>query len=377
MNDSLRKWRLILGPQSDPQGEMKLSAEAQGMDRVLDALYDSDRKGGLGSSAPHINRWLGDIRRYFPTPVVQIMQRDALDLLGLRQMLLQPELLESMEPDVHLVAMLLSLSKAIPDTTRETARQVVRRVVEQLEKRLRNPLRQAVEGNIHHSTRNRRPKLQEINWHRTIQANLRHYQPGYQTVIPARLVGHGRKGQQLRHIILLLDQSGSMSASIVYAGVLACVLASLRAVKTHLVVFDTVVSDLSDQLQDPVELLFATQLGGGTDINKALAYSQSLIRQPADTILVLVSDLYEGGNAKEMLRRCAAIKSSGVQCITLLALNDQGAPSYDHHIASQMAGIGIPAFACTPDQFPDLMGAAIRKEDIGQWLSREGIAPRN
>ncbi len=376
MEERLHKWRLILGEKADPEGQIALGAQAQGMDNVLDALYDSDRQGGLGSSAPNVNRWLGDIRRYFPSPVVQIMQRDALDRLGIQKMLLQPELLERIEPDIHLVSMLLSLNKVIPAQTRETARAVVRKVVESLEKRLRNPLRQAVEGSIHRAATNRRPKFRDINWHRTIQANLRHYQPQYQTVIPARLVGHGRKGQQLRHIILLLDQSGSMAESVVYAGVSACVLASLRSVRTNVAAFDTAIADLSDFLHDPVELLFATQLGGGTDINKALAYGQTLIRQPTDTILVLISDLYEGGNAKELIRRCTAVKATGVQFIVLLALNDKGAPSYDHHIAGQLAAMDIPAFACTPDQFPGLMATAIRKEDIRQWLGNEGIAAK-
>jgi Mg-chelatase subunit ChlD len=364
MEDRIQKWRLILGDTADPQQDISLDAEAKGMDDVLGALYDSDRKGKLGSSAPHVNRWLGDIRKYFPTPVVQIMQRDALDRLGLTKMLMQPELLESMEPDIQLAATLISLQKAMPDTTRETARAVVRKIVAEIERKLKNPLREAISGSLHKASRSRKPKPQEINWHRTIQANLRHYQPEYQTIIPARLIGHGRKGQQLRHIILLLDQSGSMASSIVYAAVAASVLASLRSVKTNLIAFDTAVADLSDLLHDPVDLLFAAQLGGGTDINKALAYAQGLIRQPADTIIVLISDLFEGGHARQMISRCNNIIQSGAQLISLLALNDQGAPAYDHQHAAHLASLGIPCFACTPDQFPALIAKAIKKEVI-------------
>lgn len=364
MEERIQKWRLILGEAADPQLDIRLDADAKGMDDVLGALYDSDRKGRLGSSAPHVNRWLGDIRKYFPSSVVQIMQRDALDRLGLTKMLMEPELLETMAPDIQLAASILTLQKAMPDTTRETARTVVRKVVADIEKKLNNPLREAISGSIHKASRNRKPKPQEINWHRTIQANLKHYQPEYKTIIPARLIGHGRKGQQLRHIILLLDQSGSMATSIVYAAVAACVLASLRAVKTHLVAFDTAVADLSDFLHDPVDLLFAAQLGGGTDINKALTYAQSLIRQPADTIIVLISDLFEGGNTRQMMSRCNNIKDSGAQLISLLALNDKGAPAYDHQNAAQLAALGIPCFACTPDQFPELMAKAIKKEKI-------------
>jgi hypothetical protein len=171
-----------------------------------------------------------------------------------------------------------------------------------------------------------------------------------------------------------VDQSGSMATSVVYASIFAAVLASIPAVKTQLVVFDTAVVDLSELLQDPVEVLFGTQLGGGTDINQALSYCQGLIRQPQDTIMVLITDLYEGGNAREMLKRAAAIVASGVQLITLLALNDEGTPCFDHRHASALTNLGSPAFACTPDQFPDLMAAAISRQDIALWAAQRGIA---
>ncbi|MCO6479491.1 MAG: VWA domain-containing protein [Phaeodactylibacter sp.] len=376
-DERIGRWRLILGKQADPEGEVSLRGQAQGVDRVLEALYDSGRKEGLGSSSPNVNRWLGDIRRYFPTPVVQLLQRDALQRLGLKRMLLEPELLEAIEPDVELVGVILSLNKAMPDQTRESARLVIRRIVEQLEKRLENPMRQAVRGSLDRSARNRRPRLNEVDWRRTIRANLKHYQPELGTIIPEQIFGFGRKRAQLKDVILLVDQSGSMATSVVYAGILGCIMASLRALHTHLITFDTSVADLTKYLADPVELLFATQLGGGTDIAKALAYAQPLIRRPNDTIFILISDLYEGGREEEMLKRTAAIKASGAQFIALLALNDQGAPSYNKQLAGQLASLGIPAFACTPDQFPGLMAAAIKRENLHNWMARAGVAAKN
>jgi Mg-chelatase subunit ChlD len=369
----LKKWRLVLGKGSDPQGDSSLEGEAKGMDDTLESLYDNDRQGGLGNSSPNINRWLGDIRKYFPTSMVQIMQKDAMERLGLKEMLLEPEMLESVEPDVDLVGTLLSLNKIMPNKTRETARKVVRKVVLEVEKRLTNKMREAIEGALNRSVRNRRPKLNEMDWNRTIRANLKHYQKDYKTIIPEQLWGYGRKGQSLKHVILLVDQSGSMASSLVYAGVFGAVMASLRSVKTHMVVFDTNVVDLTDELTDPVELLFGTQLGGGTDINKALTYAEQIITQPDDTILILISDLYEGGNEREMLRRAASIKSKGVSFITLLALADEGAPAYDKGIAQKFYALDIPTFACTPDKFPDLMATAMKKEDITSWMSRNNI----
>lgn len=377
MEETVMKWRLILGRQADPQQNITLNTIQQGMDEALDLLYNPERKAGLGNSAPRINRWLKDIRQYFPTPVVQLLQKDALERLGLKRMLLEPELLETIVPDVDLVATILSLNKILPDQTKETARKVVRQVVEELEKKLRQPMQQAIQGSLNRAVRNYNPKFNEINWHQTIRKNLKHYQPEYQTIIPEQLIGFGKKGQQLKNVILLIDQSGSMTTSVVYAAILGSILASLRSIRTNLVVFDTSVVDLTEILNDPVDLLFAAQLGGGTDIDKALGYAQTLIQRPTDTILILISDLFEGGNPIDMLQKTNDIKASGVQFITLLALNDDGAPSYNHDIAEQMALLDIPAFACTPQLFPDLMAAAINKNDLREWSARNNIAVKN
>jgi Mg-chelatase subunit ChlD len=372
-DERLKRWRLILGEPAETM-DVRLDADEARMDRALSALYDAERKGGLGGSSPNVNRWLGDIRTYFPTSVVQIMQRDALERLNLSQMLTEPELLETIEADVHLVATLLSLRHVIPARTRETARMVVRKVVDELEKKLRYPMTAAVQGSLNRASRSRRPRHREIDWDRTIRANLANYLPEKRTIIAERLIGYGRKCSALRDVVLCVDQSGSMAPSVVYSGIFAAVLASLRAVTTKLVVFDTSIVDLTDKLSDPVEVLFGTQLGGGTDINRALGYCTQLITRPSQTIMVLITDLYEGGDADAMLKRAAALVASGVQVICLLALSDEGAPFYDARMAARISALGIPAFSCTPDLFPDLMAAAIQKQDIGQWASRHDIA---
>ncbi|WP_305825605.1 VWA domain-containing protein [Massilia brevitalea] len=371
--EAARRWRLVLGGGA---ADTPLAPTDLAMDRALDALYGAEPNGsraGLGASAPNVARWLGDIRQYFPSSVVQVMQKDALERLGLQQMLCEPEMLQAVEPDVHLVATLLSLNRIMPNKTRATARAVVSKVVRELEQKLASPLRQAVTGSLNRATRNRRPRHNEIDWLRTIRANLKHYQPEYGTIIPETRIGFGRKGQSLRDIVLCIDQSGSMAPSVVYASVFAAVLASIKAVSTSVVVFDTAVVDLTPLLADPVEVLFGTQLGGGTDINRALAYSQGLVRRPKDTIFVLISDLYEGGRNDEMLKRAAAMIASGVQFIVLLALDDQGAPSYDKHNAAKLVAMGAPCFACTPDLFPDLMAAAIKRQSLEQWAAKAGI----
>jgi len=251
---------------------------------------------------------------------------------------------------------------------------VISGVLDRLTAQLADRTRAAVAGALSRANRTRRPRHADIDWRRTIAANLKHYLPEYRTVVPERLVGHARRSTQVeRHIILCIDQSGSMAESIVYSSVFGAVLASLRSVATSLVVFDTEVVDLTDEIDDPVDVLFGVQLGGGTDINRAIAYCQGLLQQPSDTVFVLISDLYEGGIAEEMLRRAAEIVSSGATMVALLALSDSGAPSYDAEHAAALADIGVPAFACTPDLFPDLMAAAIERRDISQWAAANDV----
>jgi hypothetical protein len=289
-DERLRRWRLVLGGEQDGTGE-SLDGDDARMDAALSALYDADaaetdgrggrgparRGAGLGASAPRVARWLGDIRTFFPVSVVQVMQKDAIERLGLTRLLLEPEMLDAVEPDVHLVGTLLSLSRVIPEQARASAREIVRKVTADLERRLAQRTRSAVAGALNRASRTSRPRRSaDIDWNRTIRANLRNYSPEHQTIVPERLIGYARKQQAVaRDVILCLDQSGSMASSVVYAGVFGSVLASIRSLRTSVVAFDTAVVDLTDQLSDPVDVLFGVQLGGGTDINRAVGYCSS------------------------------------------------------------------------------------------------------
>ena len=378
--ERMRRWVLALGDEARSAcPEVTLSEEDAGMSDALSLLYDhggdgKGLRGGSGASSPRVARWLGDIRKYFPSTVVRAMQKDAFDRLYLKDMLLQPEMLESVQPDVNLVSTLMSLNGVIPPETRETARLVVRKVVDELLKQLEEPMRTAVSGALNRAVRNRRPRYAEIDWNRTIQANLRHWQKEYHTLVPESLIGYGRKARRpQREVILCIDQSGSMANSIVYSSIFGAVMASLPAVKTRLVVFDTSVVDVTDEMRDPVDVLFGVQLGGGTDINRAVGYCQSLISDPRNTVMVLISDLYEGGVERNLLQRASELVQSGVQFITLLALSNEGSPFYDRALAGKLSALGIPCFACTPDIFPGMMAAAIRKEDVCLWAAEQGV----
>jgi Mg-chelatase subunit ChlD len=382
--DVAQRWRLLLGAESADALGVRLDGDDARLDQVLAELYGDDgeseggsgaagRRGGLGASAPRVARWLGDIRRYFPTSVVRVLQKDAMTRLGLERMLLEPELLAEVEPDVHLAATLVSLSRVMPERTRATARAVVSRIVDDLMRRLAQPLRGAVRGALARHLRNQRPRLPEIDWHRTIRANLKHYQPDLRTVVPERVLGHGRRRSSLRDVILCVDQSGSMATSVVYASVFGAVLASLPALTTRMIVFDTAVVDLTAVLRDPVDLLFGAQLGGGTDIHKALVHCESLVHRPHETVLVLISDLYDGGNAVGTWQTAKRLVASGVRVVVLLALTDTGRPAFDAANAARFASLDIPVFACTPDRFAPLMAAVLAKQDVALWAAANGV----
>jgi Mg-chelatase subunit ChlD len=372
-----RRWQLAVGVEGE---QNELSDRDRRLNAALSALYDSGtekRRGGLGASSPRVAKWLGDIREFFPTPIVQIVQKDAFERLNLKALMLEPEFLSTLEADVHLVADLIALRAAIPGKTLETARQVVRKVVDDLMRRLEHNTRETLRGALNRSQRTRRPRHADIDWPRTIGANLRHYQPQHRTVVPETLVGHSRHTKtraELDHVILCVDQSGSMATSVVYSSIFAAVMASIPGLSTKLICFDTSIVDLTDQLADSVEVLFGVQLGGGTDINSALAYCEKQIEIPAKTHLVLITDLYEGGDANSMLARAAAIKQSGVNLIVLLALSDAGHSAYDAKHAEAIASLGCAVFACTPDQFPSMMAAALTGKDLASWAAETDIA---
>jgi len=373
-----RRWQLALGtenPELTP-----LSSQDQRLSSALSALYvpqaEQKKRGGLGSSAPQLARWLGDIREFFPSSVVQLVQRDAFERLGLKQMLMEPEFLLAMQADVHLIADLISLRGAMPDKIIATARQVIQKVVDELLEKLGQKTAEAIRGAVDKQKRTSRPRHSDIDWHRTIRANLRYYQADLGTVIPEKRIGFQRKQRRivdLDEVILCVDQSGSMANSVVYSSIFAAVMASLPGIRTRLVCFDTSIVDLTDDLADPVQVLFGIQLGGGTDINQAIAYCAEQIERPNKTHLILISDLYEGGDGAQLRQRIAQLIRLDVNVITLLALSDDGRPAYDQQMAADFAALGSPVFACTPDQFPALMATALKREDIMQWAADSNI----
>jgi hypothetical protein len=386
--DRYTRWRLILGRESEPglsqlAGRGSLLDPGQSdLDEALSQIYDGPAAGGprgagLGGSAPRLAKWLGDIRGYFAQDVVAVIQRDAIEQKGLKQLLFEPETLGQITPSVELVGTLLALKGMIPERTKETARALVRAVVEEIQKRLRGGLEQAVRGALDRSRQSPMRSLPNLDWARTIRRNLKNYDAGRKVVIPESFHFFARQHRRRQwHVIVALDQSGSMADSVVYGGVTGAIFASLPALETHVVAFDTEVVDLTEECQDPVDLLFGVQLGGGTDINRAVGYCQGLVHDPRKTLLLLITDLYEGGNGRELVRRMDDLVASGVRALCLLALSDGGVPSHDETMARRLADIGVPCFGCTPAMLPALLEGALKGQDLRDLAERCGVKPQ-
>jgi hypothetical protein len=391
--DRFQRWRLILGKRVEDQmsqgrcaagmckpGDGTLSREMMEMDGALGAIYDVEetqpeekgkRGAGLGSSKPKISTWLGDVRKYFTSDVVAVIQKDAIEKKGWDQLLFEPESLSQLTPSVELVGTLLSMKGMIPDKTKETAREIIRAVVEDIKKRLQAEIERAVRGALDRSRHQPIPSLPNMDWKRTIGANLKNYIAEKRTIIPDRFFFYARQHRRREwNVIVCIDQSGSMADSVVYGSVMGCIFASIPALETHVIVFDTEIVDLTPQLSDPVECLFGIQLGGGTDIDRAVGYCQGLIKNPQKTLFILLTDLYEGGNESSLVRRMEEMAKGGVRAMCLLALNDSGVPSYDHDLAKKLANVGVPSFACTPNLLPQMLEAVLKGRDLASIAAK-------
>ena len=371
--EQLTRWRLILGSETqqsfEGMGGVPLAREELLMDSALEAIYGGPgefgagspgRGAGKGPSSPVISKWLGDLRALFDPETVAVVQNDAIQRKGLTQLLLEPELLEGLEPDLNMASTLLMLKDQIPKKSKESARNFIRRIVAEINRLLENDVRRAVTAALNRRAHSPLPSAAALDFPYTLRRNLKNYNPQLRTIIPERVWFFDRSSRVNRwHVILDIDQSGSMGQSILYSSVMACILASMSAVKTSVVAFDTQIMDLTPLCADPVDLLFGFQMGGGTDIAKSVAYCQELVESPAKTLFFLISDLDEGGNRAALLRRLEELKASGVTVVVLLAIADGGKPYYDAQTAQRVAAMDIPCFACAPEKLPELLERAL------------------
>ena len=379
----LRRWRLILGSESQDRfsgmEEFALSPQDDLMDQALAAIYNRTESGGFGSagsgggkgpSNPQITKWLGDVRSFFDKDLVKVIQGDAMERCGLKQLIFEPELLDNLEPDVNLASTILLLKEQIPKRSKESVRAFIQKIVAEINKLLEQDIRRAVTAAVNRRQHSPIPSAAALDYKLTIRRNLKNYDPALGTILPERFWFFDRTSTTAANkwtVILDVDQSGSMGESVIYSSVLSCILASMSSLRTYVVAFDTNIVDLTEKCDDPVELLYGFQLGGGTDINKSVAYCRQFIQNPKKTLFFLITDLEEGGNRAALLRRLAEMKADGVTVVVLLALAGGGRPYCDQQMAQRVAGLGIPCFACAPEKLPELLERAFRGDDLSSF----------
>ncbi len=386
------RWRLILGKQAeDPLaawigGSCLLSADQLEMDEALEAIYGGDSEeeiskeewkrkeigaphgAGKGRSRPRVARWLDQVRNYFPKDVVVLLQHDAIERKGMKELLFEPEIMANVEPSLELASAVLELKHLVPDKAKDAARHLVRRVVEELRKKLESKFSAAIRGSIHRSEHSPLRLMANLDWPRTIRRNLKHYNQDLKTIIPENISFFMRKRRQNDwNVIIAMDQSGSMHSSLIYGGVMGAILASMPAVETHVVAFNHAeVVDLTELCHDPVDLLFGIQLGGAEDYWMATSYCERYMHTPSKTLYILLADLHDTSpNESRFVKKMEYLLESGIKAVTLLAISDSGKPSFNESLANKLAKLGMPCFACIPDRLPDLLATVLR----GNWLA--------
>lgn len=397
----LARWRLILGKSAEEPlssmgdfgGKPMLGGDLSELDDALEAIYSDteltrdewEKTPGFGPhgaskgrSLPRVAKWLDQIRTFFPKDVVVLLQKDAIERRGLKQLLFEPEIMANIEPSLDLAATVLAMKSMVPERAKDAARNLVSRVVEDVRKRLESQLTQAIRGALQRNRHSPFRSLPNLDWPRTIRRNLHNYQPELGTFIPERLSFFSRQQRRNQwNIIIAMDQSGSMATSLIYGGIMGAILASIGAVETHVVAFNhEEVVDLTEHCSDPVDLLFGVQLGGAEDYWKATCYCERFMHTPAKTLYVLLADLQDTSpNTSRFLKKMEFLLESGVKGIGLLAISDQGVPSHNEQLAEKLAKMGMPCFGCTPERLPELLAGVLRGSDLKVLASNVASKP--
>lgn len=370
---ALNRWRLVLGSMSDNSlsfsGSDREILSFEDMEQLLDYLYShaqgddvrgesiSDRSGGLGESQLTAAKWITKVRELFPKQTAEVLERHALDEFKMTELLTDKKVLEQMKPDMSLLKTVLQLKHLMKGEVLETAKKIARAVAEELSEKLAQSTRQALTGRLDRNSRSPVRSARNIDIHKTIRRNLKNYDKENETLVLKDVYFSSRvKKYNKKTVIIAVDESGSMLGSVIYSAVMAQIISKLPFAEIKLVIFDTEIVDLSGMVEDPVEVMMSVQLGGGTDIGKALSYCESLIQTPSDTCVLCVTDLCEGGYPHILLNTAQNIMTSGAKLSFLTALDECANPVYDKNMGQLLADMGAFVGALTPDQLGDYIG---------------------
>ncbi|MBR6874319.1 MAG: VWA domain-containing protein [Ruminococcus sp.] len=371
---AINRWRLVLGSSSDRSlafgGSGRDMKALQDMEELLDYLYShaqdsdvrseessSDRSGGTGGSVLTAAKWITRVRELFPRSTAEVLERHALDEFKMTELLTDKKVLEQMKPDMALLKTVLQLKHLMKGEVLETARKIARTVADELREKLESSTIQSLTGRLDRSLRSPVHSVRNLDIRKTVRRNLKNYDKELDSLVIKDIYFSGRLRKYSRkRIIIAVDESGSMMGSVIYSAVMAQIISKLPFADVRLVIFDTSIVDLSEEADDPVQVLMSIQLGGGTDIANALKYCETLIQAPKDTCVLCVTDLCEGGPVKRLMSVSRNILQTGAKLSFLTALDEQSNPAYDKNIGQKLADLGAFVGAVTPDMLGDYIG---------------------
>ena len=361
---SLNRWRLILG--SFAEDNIELSSEYSEMDNALGFLYDREYgkesgyadfenddkiKGGKEKSSLTVPIWVAKVKKLFPKNTVEIMQNQALEKYNMTEMLTDENILKEMEPSMELLKNILTFKDMMNGNVKKLAYDIVRKVVNDLKKKLESDIKKVFYGKKLPNSSTSNKIFKNLDVKKTIRNNLKNYNIEDKTIFVDKLYfNQNIKKYNPWHIIILIDESGSMMDSVIYSSIMASIFANLPYLSIKLIIFDTSIVDLSDYVKDPIDVLFKVQLGGGTDIVKALEYAKKITTIPEKTIVLLISDLYDSNDYKYMYKSSKDIIEARSKLFVLPALDYNADSSYDKNAAKQLARIGAKVAAITPNE---------------------------
>ncbi|NOQ64060.1 MAG: VWA domain-containing protein [Methyloprofundus sp.] len=369
----LARWRLVLGKEAE---EHKINcggdAEMQRIEALMGFLFDetqgesaskkgASRSGGKGGSTLSIPEWIDGVAELFPQSSKEIMERELVKRRGISELLEQPDLLEKIEPNIELVKTLISHKDLMNPQTRILARKIISMVVNQLKEKMQLQVEASITGAIRRDKHSPRRVFRNLDLNMTVRRNLKNFDPESGKLFVDQLFFFAaERNKKPWHIIIAVDQSGSMLDSAVFSAVMASIFHELPSVKTSLFLFDTQIVDLSAEVGQPVDVLLKIQLGGGTDIHQAMRYAAELVREPKRTIVILISDFYEGGDERGLIRQSLQMAESGIRTIGLGALGYDARPEYCRATAKKLKKVGMDILACTPEKLAECMAQIIR-----------------
>jgi Mg-chelatase subunit ChlD len=373
--DSLARWRLVLGKYARDQIPAGMSAQQQRIENALDFLYSREyrgrgvrdqeeesrkREGTLDPSQLTVPHWLSEVRELFPKETVALIEKHALDRYGLTELITDSEILRRLEPSFDLLKMLLTFRGHLKGEVLNEARRIIRSVVEEIKQRLITEVRRAFSGRRNRFQHSNLKMAQNLDWRGTIRKNLKNFDTQRRQIVVEQVLFFSRIQRRLPwRIILCVDQSGSMASSVIYSAVMAGILSGLPLIDVKLIVFDTSVVDLSSHVDDPVELLLSVQLGGGTNIGQAMQYCEQLVEDPHRSIVVLISDFCEGATPRTLISSCQRLREGGVKLLGLAALDESANAGYDVEMAEMLAAVGMDIAALTPKHFAEWLAKTI------------------